>query len=112
MKSHSALLSESQAPLTPPLTALNPSSLHIYPNSQHAFQSSSTTLRKCHHTPPTSPTSTHSSKQSLPSPISTEPSSSVHNEIKLLKEENRRFSDKMVLMHEEKRQQSHEIEIL
>ena len=41
-----------------------------------------------------------------------EPSSSVHNEIKLLKEENKRLSDKMVLMREKKRQQSHEIEIL
>ena len=34
------------------------------------------------------------------------------NEIKLLKEENRRLSDKMVLMLEKKRQQSHETEIL
>ena len=32
--------------------------------------------------------------------------------IKLLKEESRRLSDKMVLMREKKRQQSHEIEIL
>ena len=47
-----------------------------------------------------------------PSPISTEPSRSVHNETKLLKEENRRLSDKMVLMREKKRQQFHEIETL
>ena len=36
----------------------------------------------------------------------------MYNEIKLLKEENRRLSDKMVLMREKKRQQCHEIEIL
>ena len=47
-----------------------------------------------------------------PSPIPTEPSRSVHNEIKLLKEENRRLSDKMVLMREKKRQQFHDIETL
>ena len=103
------LLSQSQTPSTPPLTAPNPSSQHIYPNSHHTFQSSSSTLRESHHTPPTS---SHSSNQSLPSFIPTESSSSVHNEIKLLKEENRRLSDKVVLMREKKRQQSHEIEIL
>ena len=103
------LLSQSQTPSTPPLTAPNPSSQHIYPNSHHTFQSSSSTLRESHHTPPTS---SHSSNQSLPSFIPTESSSSVHNEIKLLKEENRRLSDKVVLIREKKRQQSHEIEIL
>ena len=36
----------------------------------------------------------------------------MYNEIKLLKEENRRLSDKLVLMREKKRQQCHEIEIL
>ena len=36
----------------------------------------------------------------------------MHNKIKLLKEENRRFSDKMVFMREKKRQQFHEIELL
>ena len=35
----------------------------------------------------------HFSNQSLPSFAPTEPSSSVHNDIKLLKEENRRLSD-------------------
>ena len=108
INSYLTLLSQSQAPSTPPLTAPNPSSQHIYPNSHHTFQSSSSTLRESHHTPPTS----HSSNQSLPSFIPTESSSSVHNEIKLLKEENRRLPDKMMLMHEKKRQQSHEIEIL
>ena len=54
----------SQAPSTPPLTAPNPSPRHIYPNSQDAFQSSSSTLRESHHI---SPTSSHSSNQSLPS---------------------------------------------
>ena len=84
--SYLALLSQSQAPPTPPLTAPNPSSQvqHIYPNSQHAFQSSSSTLRESHHTPSTS---SHSSNQSLASFIPTESSSSVHNKIKLLKEE-------------------------
>ena len=109
INSYLTLLSQSQAPSTPPLTAPNPSSQHIYPNSHHTFQSSSSTLRESHHTPPTS---SHSSNQSLPSFIPTESSSSVHNEIKLLKEENRRLSDKMMLMREKKRQQSHEIEIL
>ena len=108
INSYLTLLSQSQAPSTLPLTAPNSSSQHIYPNSQHAFQSSSSTQRKCHHTPPTS---SHSSNQSLPSPVPTEPSSSVHNKIKLLREENRRLSDKMVLMREKKRQQSHETEI-
>ena len=104
--SYLALLSQSQAPPTPPLTAPNPSSQvqHIYPNSQHAFQSSSSTLRESHHTPPTS---SHSSIQPLLSPlppfIPTEPSGSLQNEIKFLKEENRRLSDKLVLMREKKR---------
>ena len=108
------LLSQSQAPSTPPLTAPNPSSQvqHIYPNSQHAFQSSSSTLRESCHTPPTSHSSNQSLPSSLPPFIPTEPPSSVQNEIKLLKEENRRLSDKMVLMREKKRQQFHEIEIL
>ena len=108
INSYLTLLSQSRAPSTPPLTAPNSSSQHMYPNSQHAFQSSSSTQRKCHHTPPTS---SHSSNQSLPSPVPTEPSNSVHNKIKLLREENRRLSDKMVLMREKKRQQSHETEI-
>ena len=103
------MYSQSQAPSAQRLTAPNPSSQHIYPNSQHTFQSSSSTLRESHHTPPTS---SHSSNQSLPSFIPTESSSSVHNEIKLLNEENRRLSDRMVLMCEKKRQQSHGIEIL
>ena len=103
------LLSQSLVLSTPPLTAPNPSSHHIYRNSQHAFQSRSSPLREPHHTPTTS---SHSSNQSLPFFTPTEPSSSVHNEIKLLKEENRRLSDKMVLMREKKRQQSLEIEIL
>ena len=109
VNSYLILLSKSQAPSTPPLTAPNSSPQHIYPNSQHAFQSSSFTLRECHHTPPTS---SYSSNQSLPSPVTTEPPSSVHNKIKLLKEKNRRLFDKMVLMREKKRQQSHETEIL
>ena len=54
----------------------------------------------------------HSSNQSLSSFTPTEPSSSVHNETKLLEKENRRLSDKMVLMREKKTQQSHEIKIL
>ena len=91
------------------LTAPDPSSQQIYSNSQHTFQSLSSTLRKSHHT---TPTSSHSSNQSLPSFIPTESSSSPHNEIKLLNEENRRLSDRMVLMCEKKRQQSHGIEIL
>ena len=95
INSYLKLLSKSQAPSTSPLTAPNPSSQHICPNSQHAFQSSSCTLRESHHTPPTS---SHSSNPSLPSFIPTEPASNVHDEIKLLKEENRRLSDKMVLM--------------
>ena len=110
-----ALLSQSQAPSTPPLTAPNPSFQvqHIYPNSQHAFQGSSLTLWESHHTPPTS---SHSSYQPLPSSlplfIPTEPSGSLQNKIKFLKEENRGLSDKMVLMREKKSQQSDEIEIL
>ena len=40
------------------------------------------------------------------------PSSSVQNEIKLLKDETRRFSNKIVLMHEKKRQQCHGLELL
>ena len=103
------MFSQSQAPSTLPLTAPNPSSQHIYPNSQHTCQSSSFTQRESHHTPSTS---SHSSNQSLPSFIPTESSSSAHNEIRLLKEGNRRLSDKMVLMRDKKRQQSHEIEIL
>ena len=91
------------------LTAPDPSSQHIYPNSQHTFQSLSSTLRESHHT---TPTSSHSSNQSLPSFIPTESSSSVPNEIKLLNEENRRLFDRMVLMCEKKRQQYHGIEIL
>ena len=115
INSYLALLSQSQAPSTPPITAPNPSSQvqRIYPNSQHAFQSSSYTLRESHHTPPTS---SHSSKQPLPSSLSpfipTKPSGSLQNKIKFPKEENRRLSDKMVLMREKKRQQSHEIDIL
>ena len=48
INSYLALLSEFQASSTLPLTAPNPSSQvqHIYPNSQHASQSSSSTLRK------------------------------------------------------------------
>ena len=38
------LLSQSQAPSTPSLTAPNPSSQQIYPNSLHTFQTSSSTL--------------------------------------------------------------------
>ena len=109
INSYLTLLSQSQAPSTPPLTAPNPSSQHIYPNSHHTFQSSSSTLRESHHTPPTS---SHSSNQSLPSFIPTESSSSVPNEIKLLNEEIRRLFDRMVLMCEKKRQQYHGIEIL
>ena len=97
INSYLTLLSQLQTPSTSPLTTPNPSSQHIYPNSQHAFKRSSSTLRESHHAPPTS---SHSSYQSLPSFIPTESSSSVHNEIKLLKEENRRLSDKMVLMRE------------
>ena len=74
INSYLTLLSQSQAPSAPPLTAPNPWSQHIYPNSQHAFQSSSSTLREYHHSPPTS---SHFSNQSLPSFIPTEPSSSV-----------------------------------
>ena len=113
INSYLTLLSQSQAPSTPLLIAPNSSSQvhHLYPNSQQAFQGSSSTLRESHHIPPT-----YSSNQSLPSSlppfILTEPSSNVQNGIKLLKEENRRLSDKMVLMREKKRQQSHEIEIL
>ena len=113
INSYLTLLSQSQALSTPPLTAPNSSSQvqYIYPNSQNDFQGSSSTLRESHHTPPTS---SHSSNQSLPSYlppfISTEPSSSVQNEIKLLKEETSRLSDKIVLMREKKRQQSHEVE--
>ena len=101
INSYLVLLSQSQAPSTPPQTTPNPSSQiqHIYPNFQHAFQSWSSTLRESHHTPLTS---SHSSSQALPSSlppfILTELSSNLQNEIKLLKEENRRFSDKMVLM--------------
>ena len=36
----------------------------------------------------------------------------MQNEIKLLKDKDRRLSDKMVLVREKKRQQSHEIEIM
>ena len=63
--SYLALLSQSQVPSTPPQTTPNPSSeiQHIYPNSQHAFQSSSSTLRESHLTPLTS---SHSSNQGLP----------------------------------------------
>ena len=111
--------SQSQELSTPPLTAPNPSSQvqQIYPNSQHAFQRSSSRLRESYHT---SPISSPSSNQSLPSPlpspfIPTEPSRSVQNEIKLVKEENRRLSDKMVLMRvggdKMVLKQSHEIEI-
>ena len=64
INSYLTLLSQSQAPSTPPLTASNRSSQHIYPNSQHTFQSSSSTLGESHHTPPTS---SHCSNQSLPS---------------------------------------------
>ena len=109
INSYLTLLSQSQVLSTPPLTPPNPLSQRIYPNSQHAFQSSSSTLRESHHTPPTS---SHFSNQSLPSFIPTEPSGSVNNDIKLLKEENRRLSDKIKLMCEKKRQQYHEIEIL
>ena len=109
INSYLTLLSQSRAPSAPPVAAPNPSSQYIYPNSQHTVQSSSSTLRESHHAPPTS---SHSSNQSLSSFIPTESSSNVHNEIKLLKEENRRFSDKMVLMREKKRQQSYETEIL
>ena len=104
INSYLTLLSQSQVLSTPPLTPPNPLSQRIYPNSQHAFQSSSSTLRESHHTPHTS---SYSSNQSLPSFIPTEPSSNVNSEIKLPKKENRRFSDKMVLMREKKRQQSH-----
>ena len=109
INSYLTLLSQSQAPSTPPLTAPNPSSQNIYPNSHHTFQSSSSTLRESHHTPPTS---SHSSNQSLPSFIPTESSSSVHNKIKLLKEKNRRLSDKMMLMHDKRRQQSMRLKYL
>ena len=70
-----ALLSQSQALSTPPLTAPNPSSQvhHIYPNSQHAFQSSSSALRESHHTPPRSSQSPNQPlPSSLPPCISTE----------------------------------------
>ena len=105
------MLSQSQRPSTLPLIAPNPGSQvqHVYPNSKHAFQSSSSILRQCNHIPSTS---SHSSNQSLPSPIPTESSCSAPNEIKLLKEENRRLSDKMVLMREKKRQRLHGIETL
>ena len=118
INSYLTLLSQSQAPSTPRLTPPNLSSQHSYPNSLHAFQSSSSTLRESHHTKRISPpTSSHSCNQSLLSFIPTEPSSSAHNEIKLLKEEIRRLSDKeaiifLTLMRQKKRQQSHEIEIL
>ena len=78
------LLSQSQAPSTRSLTALNPLSQHIYPNSLHTFQTSSSTLNESHHT---TPPSFHSYNQSLPSFIPTELSSSVHNNIKLLNKE-------------------------
>ena len=52
--SYLTLLSQSQVLSTPPLTTPNPLSQRIYPNFQHAFQSSPSTLRESHHTPPIS----------------------------------------------------------
>ena len=69
INSYLTLLSQSQTPsTTPPLTVPNPSSQvqYIYSNSQHAFQSSSSTLRESHHTPSTSHSSNHFLLSSLP----------------------------------------------
>ena len=54
INSYLKLLSQSQSSSTPPLTTPNTSSKvqQIYPNFQHPFQSSSSTLTESHHTPP------------------------------------------------------------
>ena len=54
INSYLKLLSQSQSSSTPPLTTPNTLSKvqQIYPNFQHPFQSSSSTLRESHHTPP------------------------------------------------------------